>query len=104
MQLPNLSLLAALDAVLAEGSVTGAAARMNRSVSAMSRTLNRIRRAVGDPILVRAGHRLALTPRAEALRSHVRQLVEEAGIVLRPEYIVLASAERTFTIRGGGTV
>ncbi|MGH6673703.1 MAG: LysR family transcriptional regulator [Xanthobacteraceae bacterium] len=99
MQQSSLGLLTSLDALLAEGSVTGAAARMNRSVSAMSRTLARIRRSVGDPILVRGGGRLVLTPRAEALRSRVRQLVEEAGAVLRPSRVSLGSLERTFTIR-----
>ncbi len=53
MQLPDMNLLVALDALLDEGSVVGAARRMNLSPAAMSRTLTRIREAVGDPILVR---------------------------------------------------
>ena len=58
----DLNLLVALDALLREGSVTGAARRMHLSAPAMSRTLGRIREAVGDPILVRAGRRLVPTP------------------------------------------
>jgi DNA-binding transcriptional LysR family regulator len=95
----DIGLLTALDALLTEGSVTGAAARMNRSVSAMSRTLTRIRRVVGDPILVRAGARLVPTPRAEQLRSRVRGLVEDANSILSPDRIDLASFQRTFVIR-----
>jgi DNA-binding transcriptional LysR family regulator len=95
----DIGLLTALDALLTEGSVTGAAARMNRSVSAMSRTLARIRRVVGDPILVRAGARLVPTPRAEQLRSRVRNLVEEANSILSPDRIDLASYQRTFVVR-----
>ena len=63
MQLPDLNLLVALDALLDEGSVVGAARRMNLSPAAMSRTLTRIREAVGDPILVRAGRGLVPRPR-----------------------------------------
>ena len=55
MPLPDMNLLVALDALLDEGSVVGAAQRMNLSPAAMSRTLGRIRDALGDPILVRAG-------------------------------------------------
>ncbi|BCQ58427.1 hypothetical protein PBOI14_01770 [Pseudomonas sp. Boi14] len=49
MQLPDMNLLVALDALLDEGSVVGAARRMNLSPAAMSRTLTRIRDALGDP-------------------------------------------------------
>lgn len=63
MQLPDMNLLVALDALLDEGSVVGAARRMNLSPAAMSRTLTRIREAIGDPILVRAGRGLVPTPR-----------------------------------------
>jgi DNA-binding transcriptional LysR family regulator len=51
----DLNLLPALDALLAEGSVTGAARSLGLSRSAMSRTLARLRAVTGDPLLVRAG-------------------------------------------------
>jgi len=96
----DLNLLVALDALLAEGSVAGAARRMNLSAPAMSRTLARIRDAVGDPVLVRAGRRLVPTPRAIELRDRVRAVVEDAQALLRPEGTAdLAALERTFTIR-----
>ena len=53
MDAVDLNLLPALDALLAEGSVTGAARRLGLSASAMSRTLARLRAATGDPLLVR---------------------------------------------------
>lgn len=97
---PDLNLLITLDALLAEGSVVGAARRLRLSPSAMSRALTRLRQTTGDPLLVRAGRGLAPTPRAQALRDRVRQLVEEAGVVLRPdEAIDLSSLTRTFTLR-----
>jgi len=57
----DLNLLTALEALLNEGSVFGAARRMNLSTPAMSRTLGRIRQALGDEILVRAGRRMVPT-------------------------------------------
>jgi len=97
----DLNLLVALDALLAEGSVTGAARRLGLSASAMSRTLARLRSAVGDPLLVRAGRGLAPTPRAAALRDRVHSLTRDAQAVLRPAANVLdiRALALTFTIR-----
>lgn len=94
------NLLNALDVLLAEGSVTGAAQRLHLSVPAMSRTLGRIRQAFGDPILVRAGRGLAPTPRALAIQQRLHQLIEEAhALVEIGRDLDLASLQRTFTIR-----
>ncbi|HLG83483.1 MAG TPA: LysR family transcriptional regulator [Bradyrhizobium sp.] len=102
MDEPDLNLLIALDVLLAQGSVTGAARKMGLSASAMSRTLTRLRKATGDPLLVRAGRSLVLTPRAISLRAQVEGLVQGARTVLAPQpgTIDPASIERTFTIRG----
>lgn len=66
---PDFNLLVALDVLLSEASVAGAARRLNLSTSAMSRTLSRLRDVTGDPIPVRAGRNMVLTPWAEATRS-----------------------------------
>jgi DNA-binding transcriptional LysR family regulator len=105
MQSIDLNLLIALDALLTEGSVIGAAQRMNLSPPAMSRTLGRIRHALGDEILVRAGREMVPTPRALELHSRVRGLIEEVRVVLRPD----AGADpstlvRSFTIRASDYV
>ena len=73
MSRPDLNLLLALDALLDEGSVIGAARRMNLSSPAMSRTLSRIRGALGDPVFVQVGRKLIPTPKALALREQVRR-------------------------------
>ncbi len=99
MQYPDLNLLVALDILLDEGSVVGAARRMHLSAPAMSRTLARIREATGDPILVRAGRGLVPTPRALELREQVRDLVEQAGGVFRSREVELPSLVREFNIR-----
>ncbi|WP_434114354.1 LysR family transcriptional regulator [Paraburkholderia caffeinilytica] len=98
---PDLNLLIALDALLADGSVAGAARRLGLSASAMSRTLTRLREATGDPLLVRAGRRMVLTPHAEALRRRTPNAVNEARAVLRPSTSEpdFSTLQRTFTIR-----
>jgi len=99
----DLNLLTALNVLLAEGSVTGAAQKLGLSVSAMSRTLTRLRNSTGDPLLVRAGRKLVLTPHAAALRDRVHSVTTEARSVLGPARTDLdvASLEITFTVRGG---
>lgn len=100
MNMPDLNLLVAFDVLLEEGSVVGAARRMHLSAPAMSRTLGRLRAAIGDPVLVRAGRGLAPTPRALALREQVRGLIEQAHAVFHTgREIDLTTLERTFSIR-----
>ncbi|MCS0495664.1 LysR family transcriptional regulator [Ancylobacter sp. MQZ15Z-1] len=103
MQDVDLNLLVALDALLAERSVTRAARRLGLSPSAMSRTLVRLRRVTGDPLLVQAGRVLVPTPYADELGGRVHVLARDALAVLRPagSALDLASLERTFTLRAG---
>lgn len=101
MSEPDLNLLIALDALLAEGSVAGAARRLRLSASAMSRTLSRLRAATGDPLLVRAGRNMVLTPYAESVRERTQQTVFDALAVLRPGAfeLDLSTLTRTFVLR-----
>lgn len=98
--MPDFNLLVTLDVLLSEGSVAGAARRLQLSPSAMSRALSRLREVTGDPLLVRAGRSLVPTPRALELRSQVGVLVDGANAVLRPaEKLDLSTLERRFTLR-----
>lgn len=100
MTKPDFNLLATLDVLLAEGSVARAARRLRLSPSAMSRALARLRRTLGDPLLVRAGRGLVPTPRALELRAGVGRLVEDVEAVLRPaEQLDLKRLVRIFTLR-----
>lgn len=100
MQLPDLNLLIALDALLDEGSVVGAARRLHLSPAAMSRTLTRIREAMDDPVLVRAGRGLVPTPRALAMQAQVRELVEQAAQVFQArDEVDMGTLERCFNVR-----
>lgn len=98
---PDLNLLFALDVLLAERSVAQAARRLGLSASAMSRTLSRLRETTGDPLLVRAGRHMVLTPYAEGIRERTQKAVFEARTVLRPAQTELniSTHEQLFTLR-----
>lgn len=99
MEPSDLNLLVNLDALLQEGSVTGAARRVGLSTPAMSHALARIRERLGDPVLVRSGRGMLLTPRAEALKPRVHAVVREARLTLEPEGPVVArELSRTFVV------
>jgi len=101
MNEPDLNLLIALDALLAEASVAGAARRLGLSASAMSRTLSRLRATTGDPLLVRAGRHMVLTPHAEAIRERTQHTLFDTLALLRPSpaELALSTLERTFVLR-----
>ncbi|MGV7215209.1 LysR family transcriptional regulator [Bradyrhizobium sp. UFLA05-112] len=95
----DLNLLIALDHLLHLRSVSGAAARMNVTQSAMSSALQRLRDYFGDELLAKIGRKMELTPRAEALKDSVRDLL------VRIEWTVAATSQfdpaqsnRRFTI------
>ena len=101
MNVPDLNLLIALDALLAEASVAGAARRLGLSASAMSRTLSRLRATTGDPLLVRAGRHMVLTPHAEAIRERTQHTLFDTLALLRPSpaELALSTLDRTFVLR-----
>ena len=78
----DLNLLVALDVLTETGSVTVAAERLGVTQSAMSHTLRRLRVLLEDPLLVRSGTGMVLTPRAEALREPVRSALSAVGRAL----------------------
>src|SRR5687767_7846975 len=96
----DLNLLPALDALLAERSVTRAAARVGVTVPSMSRMLARLRASLGDQLLVRAGRGLVPTPHALALRERVAAVAAEARELLGGSGVASPAAiERTLVLR-----
>lgn len=95
----DLNLLVALDALLAEHNVSRAGRRLGLSQSAMSGSLARLRKLFGDPLLVRVGRDLTLTPVAQGLVAPVRDILHriEQTIEQRPEFDP-ATASRTFSV------
>jgi DNA-binding transcriptional LysR family regulator len=97
----DLNLLAALDVLLEEQSVRGAARRLHLSEPAMSRTLARIRKALGDPVLVRAGRQMVPTPYALSVRAEVGAVVERARALFAAHGAQdLRTVTRTLTLHG----
>jgi DNA-binding transcriptional LysR family regulator len=95
----DLNLLVALDALLKEGSVTRAAQQLHVSQPAMSSALQRLREHFGDPLLVRVGRSMELTPRAKSLAQPVRDILLFVDSTVRSEPVFdPATARRTFTI------
>jgi len=84
----DLNLLAALDVLLAEKSVSLAADRLCLSQSATSSALGRLRDYFGDELLVVKGRSMVLTARAEELIEPVRAVLEQirTTIAIAPEF------------------
>ena len=95
----DLNLLVALDALLAERSVTRAAERLSIGQPAMSAALQRLRRLFDDPLLVRQGNTLAPTPLADSLAKPVRDcLASVESIVSVRGAFQPGRDERSFTV------
>src|SRR6476469_7995400 len=95
----DLNLLVALDALLAERSVTNAGRRVHLSQSAMSGVLARLRTVFGDELLVPARGGMALTPLAEQLVEPVAAvLLEIQQRILTQVPFDASTTKRSFTV------
>lgn len=96
----DLNLLPVLQALVEEGSVTGAAERLRLSPPAVSRSLGRLRTLTGDGILVRTGRTMTRTPYALAVRDELSEVLRCAERILTPgRGLDLAVLERVFALR-----
>lgn len=80
----DLNLLIVLERLLARGSVSAAAADLGLSQPAASRALQRLREALGDPVLVRVGRGMVPTDRARELVGPVQEALAAVGRVFAP--------------------
>ena len=80
----DLNLLRVLDAVMAEGSLTRAAAALAMTQPAVSHALRRLRESLGQELFVRTAHGMRPTPQAEALWPQVRMALASLRQVLTP--------------------
>ncbi|MGB8402429.1 LysR family transcriptional regulator [Bradyrhizobium sp.] len=94
----DLNLLVALDAMLREANVSRAAMRIGLSQPAASHALQRLRDLIGDPLLVRSGARMELTPRAQALRGPLAQALDQVRGLFTPDHFDAARSERQFRL------
>ncbi|RZL75381.1 MAG: LysR family transcriptional regulator [Rhodococcus sp. (in: high G+C Gram-positive bacteria)] len=82
MNTVDMNLLRALDVVLDERNLTRAAKRLSIGQPAMTATMQRLRTAFDDALLVRAGRHYTLTPFAHAIQPEVRKIIEQTDILL----------------------
>ena len=95
----DLNLLVALDALLAERSVSRAAVRLHLSQPAASALLARLRELFGDPLLLRSARGMLPTARALELLGPVRQVLDEIDAIVQPRAAFdPAGAVHTFTL------
>ncbi|HET7714432.1 MAG TPA: LysR family transcriptional regulator [Bauldia sp.] len=95
----DLNLLIVLKALIAEKSVTRAAALLGLSQPAASHALARLRKALGDRLLVRTPQGMEPTPRARAIAEPLeRALADLARAINRPGPFDPARARRRFRI------
>ena len=94
----DLNLLVALDALIGEAHVGRAARRLGRSQPAVSHALMRLRELLGDPLLVRIGSRMELTPRALGLKESLPETLDRVRSLLTSEPFQPATSRRRFTV------
>lgn len=94
----DLNLLVSLLALLEEESVTRAAARVGMTQPAMSHALSRMRRLIGDELVVRQGSRLVLTPRGAELIGPLREVLRQTARVVNFPGFDPARDNRTITV------
>jgi len=69
----DLNLFRVMLAIVEEGGVTGAANRLHLSQSAISHSLKRLRELLNDPVFVKHGRNLVLTPHGRSILPIVEQ-------------------------------
>jgi len=95
----DLNLLIALDTLLREKNITRAAEKVFVSQPAMSAALHRLRDYFDDPLLVRVGRDMELSPRGQSLVDPVREalLLIQATLGTQPTFTA-ATTQREFTL------
>ncbi|GGB88532.1 LysR family transcriptional regulator [Marinobacterium zhoushanense] len=80
----NLNLLCVLQQLLALRSVSAAARALNLTQPAISRSLAQLREQFDDPLLVRVGNQMQLTPRAEELQRQLPPVLQQLEAFFTP--------------------
>ncbi|MFT4268907.1 MAG: LysR family transcriptional regulator [Xenophilus sp.] len=94
----DLNLLRVFDEVMAERSLTRAARNLSITQPAVSNALRRLREALGDELMRRAGAGVEPTPRAAALWPVVRDALRQLEHSLVPAAFEPAVADNVFTL------
>ena len=94
----DLNLLRALQPLLEERHVSRAAKRSFLSQPAMSRALDRLRDAFGDPLLVRSGRAYERTPRGERVLREIETIMGRLDAIVHDEEFTPARSRERFRL------
>ncbi|MEM6294188.1 MAG: LysR family transcriptional regulator [Myxococcota bacterium] len=94
----DLNLLLHLQVLLRTRSVSAAAAELDLSQPTLSRSLQTLRDAFGDPLLVRSGRTMLATPRAQEIAASLDAVLRDVGGLVRPQQFDPNTAVRTFVL------
>lgn len=95
----DLNLLVVFDTLMGTRSVSKAAQQLNRTQSAISHALERLRQQLGEPLLVRQGSDMVPSPFALHVHGQLQPLLKQLVQSLAPpEDFVPSSTQRRFTV------
>ncbi len=94
----NLNLIPILQALLKQVSVAKAASEVGLSQPAMSGALSRLRILLNDPLLVRVGRTMRLTPRALRMRKQLDEVCSQLESFFQPEHFDPSTAQHSFVV------
>lgn len=95
----DLNLLTVFDAVITEGNITRAAAKIGMSQPAMSIAISRFRHIAKDPLFERTGRGVKPTARAQQLATPIRRALEMvSGALEQGAEFDISLSERTFNL------
>lgn len=94
----DLNLLLSLKALLAHQHVSRAADAAGITQSGMSRNLARLRALFADELMVRVGHQMLLTPRAEQLQNELESVLASIDKLIRGEHFSAATTTMHFRV------
>ena len=97
----DLNLLRVFDALIEEGSVTRAGARLGLTQSAVSHALNRLRALMGDELFVRSTRGVRPTARASDIAPSIHAALLQLHGAIAPRPFDPATTDRTFTVIAG---
>lgn len=99
LKMLDLNLLVVFDTLMGTRSVSKAAQQLNRTQSAISHALERLRQQLGEPLLVRQGSDMVPSPFALHVHAQLQPLLKQlAQSLAPPEDFVPSSTQRRFTL------
>ncbi len=94
----DLNLLVIFDAIMTEGSISGASESLNMTQPAVSNAVSRMRQAFNDPLFVKEGRGIKPTTQALSLWNQISKPLLDIRNSVSPQEFDPATARRTFRI------